>query len=75
MVSIDVCGNHAITFVVAFFQNNVAVSRERLPTSSLDRQRRDIENAAQEIEVRKFLLVQVLGLACDYNENPRIRTY
>ena len=31
--------------------------------------------AAQEIEVRKFLLVQVLGLACDYNENPRIRTY
>ena len=40
-------GKHVIIFVV--FENNVAVSRERLLTSSLDRQRRDIENAAQEI--------------------------
>jgi len=35
-------------------------ARERLPTSSLDRQRRDIENAAQEIEVRKNVLVKLI---------------
>ncbi|XP_078383220.1 uncharacterized protein LOC144665797 [Oculina patagonica] len=42
-------------------KNIVVVSRENLPTSSLDRQRRDIENTAQQIEVRKNNLSTLLN--------------
>ena len=37
-------------------QPNEAVTREHLPASSLERQRRDIEKARQQIEVRKCFI-------------------